>query len=328
MIRVAIIGLGRIGSAYDYAAADGRVHSHLGAVLKTPDLAIAALVDPDPERRAAAAGHWNLSPGLLHEEIECLPSELDAAVVCTPSADRLAIIRRLLAHCKIRLILVEKPLALTSQEAEQVASLAEQHHTVLRVNFQRRFSVKLAQLRRSFAGEVPRIIVARYGRGLLNYGSHLLDLFLDWFGPITEVSAIGRASIAEDPVLSFRCHFAAGFDAVVIGLDGTSYDQFDVELFFSERRVIVIAGGQEIWEQSGVADRFFPGYVHLGAPDPLHAGWHSDDLIQLWTAVRHHLAQNEPLGGCTVAEAVAGLRVLEAARQSAQNGGRAIILNR
>lgn len=326
MIRVAIIGLGRIGSSYDYAAADGRVRSHLGAVLKTPDLAIAALVDPDPERRAAAAGHWNLSPGLFYEEIEGLPPDLDAVVVCTPSTDRLATIRRLFARSRIRLLVVEKPLALTSQEAERIASLAGRHDAVLRVNFQRRFSARLAGLRSSIADEVPRVIVARYGRGLLNYGSHLVDFFLDWFGPITEVSAIGPASMAEDPVLSFRCHFAAGFDALIVGLDGVAYDQFDIELFFSDRRIVLIAGGQEIWCQIGVTDRLFPGYVHLGEPVALDVDQPLDDLAQFWTAVSRHLMRDEPLAGCTAAEAVAGLRVLEAAQLSAQDGGRVISL--
>ncbi len=326
MIRVAVIGLGRIGSAYDYDGSGMAARSHVGAVLKTAGLTLTGLVDPDPARRQAAAAHWRLPSHAIHADIGGLPADIDVAVICTPSAERLRIVERLMGHCRVGLLVVEKPLAMTLGEAEGIVMLAQQHGTALMVNFQRRLSPRLAGVYQAMAGEMPRKIVARYGRGLHNYGSHLVDLLLQWFGPITEVAAIGCSGEGEDPVLSFHCRMAAGFDVVAIGLEGIVYDQFDLDIFLTDRRLSLVAGGVEVWEQTSVADRFFPGYSHLGVPALMCGGEPESGLEPLWTLIGQNRAQGVPPAVCTAADAIAGLRVLEAARRSAQQSGRTIAL--
>lgn len=312
---VAVIGLGRIASSYDIGApADAAPRSHLGAILTTPGLRLVAVVDPDPIARDATCAQWCLS-----DEVEKLAdvSELsvgvDVAVVCTPSALRGEVLAPLLSK-GVKLLLVEKPLALSLAEAREVVDLVEQAGATMRVNFHRRFVPRLIDLRRQLAGCQPRLVVMRYSKGLYNYGSHLIDLMLDWFGPAVEVQAIGAKSN-----LSFRCGLEAGFDTIVLGLDGVAYDQCEIEIYLSDRRLELVGGGYACEWREAETDRFYRGYAHLGdahtvaEPEPISG------LAQLWKAVSRY--PNGCLPGCTAIEALAGIRILEAAQLSAARGG-------
>lgn len=320
MTSVAVIGLGRIASGYDTGAAAGAVpRSHLGAILATPELRLVAAIDPDPAARDAARAQWKLGAEVtLAAEVNMLPTGIDVAVVCTPSALRRHVVSSLLDK-GVRLLVVEKPLALSLAEARAVAALVEQAGADLRVNFHRRFDPRLTALRGQLAGQRPRLVVMRYGKGLYNYGSHLVDLMLDWFGPALEVQAIGTEHPGPEPTLSFRCGLEAGFDAVVLGLDGLAYDQCEIEVYLQDRRLELIGGGFAPSWQEAEAGRFYPGYAHLGDPTPAAEPGPVSGLAQLWAAMTRHPAERLP--GCTAAEALAGMRILDAARLSAAQGG-------
>lgn len=315
MKRVAVIGLGRIGSANDHGAPAGcPPRSHAGAVVATPGLELAALVDPDAAARAAALARWGIGQAVA--EVADLPAGIDVAVLCTPSALRRPMVEALLDK-GIGLLIVEKPLALDLAEARRIAMLVQQRGAELRVNFHRRFDPRLARLKQDLAGTRPRLAVMRYGKGLYNYGSHLVDLVLDWFGPVAEVQAIGAERPGADPTLSFRCGLAAGFDAMVLGMDGLAYDQFEIELYLPDQRIELVAGGVEHWSQRPQADRFYPGYAHLGPAAALAPSGPVSGLAELWAEI----ARAPSPAGCTAAEALAGMEILSAARLSAARGG-------
>ena len=40
-----------------------------------------------------------------------------------------------------------------------------------------------------------------------------------------------------------RCRMAAGFDAVLLGIDGLDYDQFELDFFFDTVRMELADGG-------------------------------------------------------------------------------------
>ena len=188
------------------------------------------------------------------------------------------------------------------------------------MNFNRRFDPGSRAFRASFPG-TPRKAVLRYGKGLMNYGSHLVDLLIDWSGPIRAVQALGGPEGDGDPALSFRCAMAQGFDAVALGFSGLAYDQFEAEFYFDAARLDYLSGGAErrLWRP--VADRIYMGYAHLA-----EAGGPADVEVvagfrELYAALRDHLAHGVPLAGCGPADAIHGLEVIEAALHSAGQGG-------
>src|SRR5690606_9249140 len=115
-------------------------HANIYAAL--PNVELAAVVDPLPERReeAARAHACNVYPSLdallTHERI-------DAASVTAPTSLHYRLVRELLeagVH-----VMVEKPVATSGQEAERLAQLSRVRGLVLQVGHITRFykAVKL-----------------------------------------------------------------------------------------------------------------------------------------------------------------------------------------
>jgi predicted dehydrogenase len=320
---VAIFGLGRIGSTYD-AGKDGPTpRSHLGAALKT-GWQIAALADSNAEAREAAKRQW---PALAHLVIapeEC-DGTVDTVAVCTPPANRLDDIERAL-RLKPRLLLVEKPLALDLQTAVDIVTRCNAAGVSLRVNFHRRFDAGHQRFRALLGGE-PRMAILKYGKGLFNYGSHLVDLLTDWFGPIDAVQAlvpIARPVVnaaADDPMVSFRCAMRSGFEAVVLAVEGIEFDQFDAEFLFRDKVIELRNGGVERRSLLPIADLYYQGYTHLQEATDLTEVSEVSGIAGLYEAAYAHLRDGAGMPGCTGEGAAAGIAVLEAVLRSRDAGG-------
>jgi predicted dehydrogenase len=160
----------------------------------------------------------------------------------------------------------------------------------------------------------------RYGKGLRNYGSHLVDLLIDWYGQVASVEAFGLVGDGPDPALSFRCRMQARFDAVLLALSGLEYDQFEIDVFYRDRRLELRNGGCEKLIHRPVQGLYYPGYSQLGAPSDIVPPAPVTGLAILYSAVRDHLEQGAPLEGCLPEQALHGQVVLETALRSASKG--------
>ena len=121
-------------------------------------------------------------------------------------------------------------------EGVEIVEAAERAGTTLRVNFHRAHDPAYHEIR-ARRGDVSRKFVARYGGGLFNYSLHIVNFFLDWFGPVEGVQSLGQTPAGEDPMLTYCCIMHAGFEAVLIGIDGLKYDQFECDLLFDDERI-------------------------------------------------------------------------------------------
>lgn len=321
-----VIGLGRIGSLNDAGwVASGREaapRSHIGAIAVTEGLRLVAAVDPSAEARDRARQQWQWDGTVTTaESVEGLSGLRPAVVaVCTPTATRYDMVRAALS-LRPEVLLIEKPLASDLAEAEALHALVLASGVEARVVFHRRFDPGHVHFKAQLPAEAPLMVVMRYGKGLHNYGSHLLDLLLDWFGTVLAVQALGEASASPDPALSFRCRMAAGFDAVLLGMEGASYDQFDIDLFYSDRVLTLRNGGVEKLLSLPVEHLYYPGYAHLGGVQAVSPVQSVTGFAELYAGIARWLDDKTPLAGCTVAEALHGQRVLDAALRSSRAGG-------
>jgi predicted dehydrogenase len=139
-----------------------------------------------------------------YQAVEQVPLEqYDAALVCTPDAAKLAILRYLLGNGKH--VLVEKPLLGTTPiDLQGLDSLANRHGAVCYTAYNHRFEPHIVNLKHVLdSGRLGRIYNVRlfYGNGtardvrnsawrdqgfgvLPDLGSHLLDLVLFLFGAV------------------------------------------------------------------------------------------------------------------------------------------------
>lgn len=315
---VIIMGLGRIGAG---RGAGRGLPNHLQAVVAQPNLRVTGLVDTAPAARSFVAETYpDLAPFLRGDLSEIPPGAAkETIVICGPTDRHEAMFEQALERAP-RLIVVEKPAAADVAAAKRMLAAAEA--TLVLVNFHRRFDTRIARWR-NVAPDAPRSVVARYGKGLWNYASHIVDLLLDWYGPVREVQALaGRRPADADPNLSFRCAMAAGFDAVVIGIDGLEYDQFEIEIHGRAELFEMRAGGSVLRRSAPAPSPHHDGYAGLQVVDS--DGGTVDGFRELYDNIGAHFETGAPLGGCDLQTAVANAAVLEAALLSAERGGIAV----
>jgi UDP-N-acetyl-2-amino-2-deoxyglucuronate dehydrogenase len=327
MISVAVVGLGRIGSKNGHMSGpEGQVPlSHVGAVLANPEIGLAAMVDPDPAARDDAARLWQgQTSAPVLEFMDRIPSgSVDVVTLCTPTAQRGTDVATALA-LRPKVLIVEKPLAADLIEAQRLHTATLNAGVTLQVNYNRRHDPRTRAFAESFPG-IPKKVILRYGRGLFNYASHMIDLLMQWFGPIQTVQSRDRclASVDKsdgDRNIDFWCRLESGVEAIFIGLDGLDYDQLDIELYFADQRLSYLSGGAEQRAWHSEADLFYQGYSHLAEGGGASTG-QIGGFRELYDNVHQHLAFNQPLTGCDGTGAVLVQAVLAAVVRSTEDGG-------
>jgi UDP-N-acetylglucosamine 3-dehydrogenase len=209
-MRVAVIGLGAMG------------RHHARCYTEIPGVTLAAAADPDPTAMEAAirlgARAYGSAEDLLRSE------ELDAVSVCAPTRQHREIALRCLEaglH-----VLVEKPIAATVEDAEDILRAAERSGRVLMVGHIERFNPAVRALRRLIAeGRLGTLLQLHFQRlGLrpraapdvpvvVDLGVHDLDLAACLCGaPLEDITALGgRAALGvpDYACLLARCGAAA-----------------------------------------------------------------------------------------------------------------------
>jgi predicted dehydrogenase len=199
-LRVAVVGAGAFGRNHL------RVYRELEQAGAPVELA--AVVDPNESARSAATAQYGI-PGFASID-ECLAAcKLDAASLCVPTVHHAACARTLLASGVD--LLIEKPIAASLAEADQIARLARELGRTVQVGHLERFNPAVrtvrALLNRPMFFEVHRLSVFT-PRSLdvdvvLDLMIHDLDIVLSLVGsPVQELRAVGL------PVLSPRVDIA------------------------------------------------------------------------------------------------------------------------
>ncbi len=320
MIKIVVIGLGRIGSEYP-TAKGGVPRNHIEAILQRDDMNVTTIVDC---RSAAIEKVIKNRPALQDAEKYCSIEDIpvggfDVAILCTPPQNRLQEIRQL-CEKKPRLLIVEKPVALDAKSAHHIALLAQEYKIMVRVNFHRRFDlgyVKFKNELRESSLTAPKKIIMRYNKGLFNYAPHLLDQLLDWYGAVINVLCIDLEEV-ENP--SFVCHLESGLEAIFLGMNDLEYDQCEVELLFDHKKYELANGGCEKFTQVAVEDLFYSHYTQLSQRSYFDTPGPVGGLAELYEAISACLIKRIKLGGCNINEACSGLSVLEAVMSSRNDG--------
>jgi predicted dehydrogenase len=194
-VRLAILGCGEITRL-----------GHLPAVAKHPGVCLTALVDSDVNRARLLAQQFHLDCQILQDYKSVFP-HVDAIINALPNSLHAPVNREALGQGLH--VLCEKPLATTAQDARSCCALAEEKGRLLAVGMNRRFvaSHRLLPLvlEEKSLGELEeydwpyggifdwqsasgfyfsRALAG--GGALLDFGVHMLDTVIDWFGPVVQ----------------------------------------------------------------------------------------------------------------------------------------------
>ncbi len=172
-------------------------------VIESPDLSLQAVCDPDPSRRDELGRRY---PGVHYTaEVDelLLDPQISAVILATPPATHYSLARRALQAGKH--VLVEKPLAMTVAEAEDLIAQASLAGQVLMPGHTFLYSPPVDKVRELIQagelGETYFVTSSRMNLGLYQDGGVILDLaphdlsiLLYWLdSPIVSVSAAAQS---------------------------------------------------------------------------------------------------------------------------------------
>ena len=339
-LRVGLIGFGTAGRFF-----------HAPLLATTPGLALTTIITSDPTRREQALAAY---PGvqIVAKADDLWPQELDLVVVAAPNKSHVPLASEAIEAGAA--VVVDKPLAITSKDTSALVELAQQRGRLLSVFQNRRWDGDFRTARQLIdegrLGTVHRF-ESRFerwrpqlkggwreqgGRGegsglLYDLGSHLIDQALTLFGPATSVYAeadVRRAGAQADDdtfialthATGTRSHLWASATAASLGPrfrvlgSQAAYVTYGLDGQEDELR----AGRTPRDEAFGITPP--TRYGKLGAeasfePHPTLPGRYTD----YYAAIEHALRGTGPVP-VDPQDAVTALRIIEAARVSADEG--------
>lgn len=214
MTRIGIVGCGAVAEL-----------SHLPPLLARTDCLVTALVDPNEKRLDALS---RLIPDAHRAtSLTAVLHDMDAAIVALPHFLHATVAGELLRAGKH--VLVEKPLALSGAECDEMLAAARAGGGTITVGHMRRFCPGVAFAREllesNTIGAVRSVDVAdgavygwpvesdfqfrrekAGGGALVDTGAHTLDMLIGWFGDVQPVSYRDDASagVEADGVAQLR----------------------------------------------------------------------------------------------------------------------------
>jgi predicted dehydrogenase len=298
-LRIGIAGVGHFG------------RYHALKVAAAERAALAGVFDANAER----AGTVGWEAGAPAMDFPMLLAASDALVIAAPAEAHHALAMEALRAGKH--VLVEKPIAATLAQADELAEVASERNLVLQVGHLERFSAAFAAMEGRLG--VPLYIEATRiapfkQRGtdvsvILDLMIHDLDLILSLVASeIDSVDAVGAAVASEHAdMANARIRFANGAVATITASRVAMRTERRMRVFaqdgylavdFANRRLTVIARGR---------GKPVPGVADFGIEE---ASWHDHDSL----AAEHAAFVASVLDGAPVlVDAAAGRRALAAA---------------
>ena len=262
--RVGIVGTGSLG----------RVHARI--LTEMPEATVVGFVDPRDEAAGEVTSTLNLR---RFDSVSALKSEIDAAVVATPTTSHLTVAGELLEAGVD--VLVEKPIAATVADAKKLIDIAKRHDRVLQVGHVERYNPAITAVAdhlgqvRYFEAErlgvfVPRSLDVDV---LLDLMIHDINLVLSLLRQeVTDIRAVGVPVLTDKvDITNVRLELANGAVANLTASRVSQDRVRKVRFFGSDSYISVDTKEQEVKGYKLVERSIKPLEITVEKKEPLRA---------------------------------------------------------
>lgn len=322
-IKVAIIGLGKIGMTSDWDLNEGEhIYSHARAFNKHPEFELVAGIDSSEKQRDLYQSNF---PGITLKELTDDFSHLkpDVVAITVPTAEHFQTLKKVLELSSPKVILCEKPLSYDVTEAKEMIKLCKERNVELYVNFIRRADSAVKNIKQKFIKkeiEMPVKGVVWYSKGMMNNGSHFLDLLQYWLGEIISIKKIqdGR-ELAGDEEPDFTINLQGGQVSFHAAAE-ENFSHYTIELIAPNGRLRYDLGGQKVLWQPCEQSKVFEGYKYLAKKEIeienclSQIQWHVVDQIAM--IINAEMNNEHNISLCSGKTALAGLKSLASIRKN------------
>lgn len=319
-IKVAVIGCGAIAES-----------AHIPNLLNIPNIEIVGLCDVNKERLEATSQNFSIFKTFPNHQTMINELDFDAGVVCTTADVHAEICIDLLNAQKD--VFVEKPLALSSEDARKVIKTVEDTGRTLQVGYQMRFLANHTKAKEILKKEIGTIYAGRVTADtlvikvhetlLVDYMTHLFDL-VRWYLE-EDATHIGGMLYYENDIQTgaqVLLHFPSGklvsVDAFWVPKSSWGSVQRRIEFRGSQGKLITDVTGPTITlykETSFLSKMRSPIKImpvsSLNQYVPITDAAYRDELRSFFDSVRKG---RKPL--CDVHDGLMALLIAEAAKES------------
>lgn len=248
-LKVLLVGCGNIAGKFDMGPVPTDwPYTHAGAYRVDGRFSLEACIDPNESRRHEFMEYWGIAKGYdCFDQIKTFIGEFDVISICSPTKfhknDVLSAIQ-----LKPKLIFCEKPVTQYAEDTKLLADKCRENNILLAINHTRRWDPKVEELKndieRNVRGQL-RSVIATYNKGILNNGSHLIDLMHYLFGDLNIEMTSNKVFdyLDDDPSVSALLTTSTGIPIhCVVGHAG-DFALFEVQFIFSTGILSMRDGG-------------------------------------------------------------------------------------
>tara|TARA_B100001093_G_scaffold78881_1_gene70131 strand:- start:8012 stop:8977 length:966 start_codon:yes stop_codon:yes gene_type:complete len=267
-LNALVIGLGGIGFGYDQNHMEDRdiVTTHVKAFYDHPDYNLIGVVDSDETKcQMVAQNCGSVSSSNLSYFSK---DNIDIVSIATPTDSHFEVFKKTLL-LKPKVILCEKPFSGNLLQAQRMIDLSKKEGTNIVVNYIRRFEPGtiefLDSIRNGEIGDIEKGVIW-YSKGLVNNGSHYIDLLNSLWGEPDRIRVLDY--VRELSKQDFEVDLALHYGEKTIYMMAAQEENFSyhkMELVGTQGCAFYNQGGREIYIQRVSNDPLFSGYRILGS---------------------------------------------------------------
>ena len=262
--RVGIVGTGSLG----------RVHARI--LTEMPEATVIGFVDPRDDAAGEVTSQLNLR---RFDSVSALKSEIDAAIVATPTTSHLAVAGELLEAGVD--VMVEKPIAATTADAQKLIDVAKQRGRVLQVGHVERYNPAITAVA-DHLGQVRYVEAERLGvfvprsldvDVLLDLMIHDINLVLSLLRQeVSDIRAVGVPVLTDKvDITNVRLELANGAVANLTASRVSQDRVRKVRFFGSDSYISVDTKEQEVKGYKLVERSIRPLEITVEKKEPLRA---------------------------------------------------------
>lgn len=305
MLDTALIGLGRIASLYSSDKAMSKslnFSTHAQVLDKNKNYNWIASVDPSIEAITYAKKKWGHKEYALNVEDLENKERYKVIVLATPPKNRINILNYF--PC-LEGIIVEKPLGSSFEDSALFVEECARRGIKVQVNLTRRAD----SLMRSYMSDQllkkigkTQFVFGSYGRGLHNYGTHLVDLVRMLVGEIFSVTSINdhkkmqRSPMKNDLNLSFILKTLDDIQIIFHPLDFSFYREGSIDIWGEKGRIEILQEGLKCVEYPIAKCRSLDNALEISSENKilLDTGY-TNALYNLYDNLSNSISKKEEL---------------------------------
>ncbi len=299
-LSVLIVGCGNIAGGFDIQKPESTPPcTHAGAYTSDDRFIIVACVDPNEKKRKKFQDYWGISTGFSSlEEVIKEQLSFDIISICSPTSqhkkDTLNSIM-----LKPKLIFCEKPITTSVKETEEIITHCKSANIYLAVNYNRRWDPSVTRLKQSIASNehgILRSVISYYNKGILNNGSHMIDLLNYLFEKLTLLTVLPKVCDYDknDPSIPGVLLTEKNIPIHLVTGNSNDYALFELQLVFSEKIITMHEGGLYWSERCSVESKRFAGYKVLDKNN-YHEGDYELSMQKAVNNIYDKVENNAPL---------------------------------